>query len=804
MIRLFTFFLLAALSFQSFAGLIYKSDFESGALHTSGSGVPLVDVGWMNYTNAAGIATTSGISGVPGVGASMGIVTSPVLSGTKAIKMGVNYQSDYRPHNDGGYQKPRNGYYVPGGALRLVTNTEYFTGFAFFLPADYVYDPTNNPIGLYQLVKLTNSPDGKNMIDVVVRGTNIETTISNTTGVASKTLYKEIYEFAAAKGVWHQIVWNYKLCKLGQSGCSGFFKMYVNGNNTPVVDLTGPNTIDIEHQPVINTYKYAWHCTLAGPGYNGTAASAQQDYPFCMTNPNPTNSTAPIVVYFDNFNIATAPSSITEVMPSWGGAPPNTPEIIGLNQNQPIVPNISYSTPAYFTGANDDFRGCSEVKLTDTFGVESNALPCNSNATGGRFETDALSGLSSGVGSIAIKYKAPLFDSETTSTGLIDWNDNSNGLTIEAAPTEYGYAEGVKITNIGALADFLYPATADRVSVSDNDLVEGVCVFKADTSNRARCRITQTTGSFVEASGIFGSMTNTTTSTGELHQGPVEWVQGGLRYVKLAFTATVTGTSYRMEAGTNENITGKSIFIYSLKLWKNKILSTVTRDATIQVADTLTPERPQCDLSHSGGGVLTASCSVSEAGTLRMAVTNSTTFPSTAQILAGNDHADVAAMWKSAALPITAGTLAATVATPALDIYKDRCLYAYVVDTAGNTSEVGAGEACIDAENPVVKKIKFSDTNTRLRKRDGTVFNDTLDFFTLHPTDPRLPGPKTDLVYIDNPSIPSGVIDFDEADTQCGTCSGSINALTAGTYWYSARSTDGTVKSVNTISVVVE
>jgi hypothetical protein len=104
----------------------------------------------------------------------------------------------------------------------------------------------------------------------------------------------------------------------------------------------------------------------------------------------------------------------------------------------------------------------------------------------------------------------------------------------------------------------------------------------------------------------------------------------------------------------------------------------------------------------------------------------------------------------------------------------------------------------------VIKRIKFLSNTARLRTITGAEYTGPLDFFLLTNSDPRLPGTKNDLVYIDNPSISNGVINFTETNVQCATCTGSINALNPGQYWYSTRSEDGSVKSVYTINVVAE
>ncbi|MBK9418813.1 MAG: hypothetical protein IPN62_16415 [Flavobacteriales bacterium] len=510
-------------------------------------------------------------------------------------------------------------------------------------------------------------------------------------------------------------------------------------------------------------------------------------------------------------NLAAAGSAVTVHMVEierTGTGTPTVPDTVfeEFNKGNPLEPN---DYPVFFkTAAGTDTNGIIDLRVSDGTHVAS-ATACNSNATGGRCAFDDLATLTPGPITVELDYDNPDYDSDVHEDGLLGWAKSNVTTAAYSGSTDekFGTVNGITITNSTAASGLAVIHSSNAIAAVVNDVLIGRFQFKDDgTTVYPKASIGRVSNSNqVGYSGTYGAMTRYASSTGDTYASR-EWAKDGFKWIEIQFRVTADDT-YVNKAGPVTTVSGDKIILLKSTLWKNRTPTTISRASTFSRPDTVTPVPYNCSVESSLSGTqVNAECYLSETNGTVYNVTieaeSTPTTPNASQVIAGTDSSDVHVA-HSSYVDVTGSTASFTYT--GVNPYTNKYSYNVHVDLVGHVSAVVPADNHVEGEaQTTIKKIKFSDTNTRLRKRDGTVFNDTLDFFTLHPTDPRLPGPKTDLVYIDNPSIPAGVIDFDETDVQCGTCSGSINALTAGTYWYSARSTDGTVKSVNTISVVVE
>lgn len=297
--------------------LIFLGDYEDSNIKTpadSGSGQPIINTFFYSGMgpnceprgndprpeNGSRIATGPGI---------------PVLSGKQSFRMEIRYDCDYRAFNEGDLQKPRTATSVLHPNAKLINGREYWVGMGFYLPSDYPHDYELNPDNLFQMIKEENGTTGslgKNVISISLKNGRAEVDLQHPDGLENPAV--DSVSWPATKGMWHQVVMNFRMCKISDAGCNGFIKIYTNNNAVPIYADTGPNTISSGHHVTPNIYKYAWHCT----------GDTRLDYDACMQNPNRTVSDKPRVIYFDNFNIGSDKSSLKEVMPSWGGTIPGT------------------------------------------------------------------------------------------------------------------------------------------------------------------------------------------------------------------------------------------------------------------------------------------------------------------------------------------------------------------------------------------------------------------------------------------------------------------------------------------------
>lgn len=262
--------------------------------------------------------------------------------------------------------------------------------------------------------------------------------------------------------------------------------------------------------------------------------------------------------------------------------------------------------------------------------------------------------------------------------------------------------------------------------------------------------------------------------------------------------------NYSVYAGMLDGVTSQAFTIHSIIPHKNYVTKSSTFSVTLDSGDTDNPDLSNCAMNMILDPIVndgltyraTISCDTDELGGDAFAmITTTNTAPNAAAI-----EAATGAAWAGQA-PVDSSTI-----TFESGGWSYQNLWGWLIqkDEAGLVSSVQAVSFSTGLPPGTVKRIKFSNANTRLRKLDGTVYSGPLDYFVLLGNDPRTPGPKTELVYIDNPTITGGLPNFTEADVLCETCTGSINALEPGQYWYSARSLDGTLKAVNRINVVAE
>jgi hypothetical protein len=263
------------------------------------------------------------------------LITSPVRAGRYANSQTTRRNCDYRSYNEGGFQKPRQELGVTAGSFKAVNGTEYWFGWSMQIPNNYVNE--ENPMAVTSLMQLKQFENGSCCaFDVAMHENTIRFAIDNLFRADGTTLDTDnFYEWPLAKGVWHDVQVNFKMCTSGQkaSGCSPFVHLYVNTagskNATPVRSWTGNANTNAStgfDGPKLNVYKYGYNCTKEGPNYTGPYEDAHSDFEFCKTNPNPTKNLESVTVLFDELLVGDASSSLAEIAPHvFAGVPPTTP-----------------------------------------------------------------------------------------------------------------------------------------------------------------------------------------------------------------------------------------------------------------------------------------------------------------------------------------------------------------------------------------------------------------------------------------------------------------------------------------------
>lgn len=391
------------------------------------------------------------------------------------------------------------------------------------------------------------------------------------------------------------------------------------------------------------------------------------------------------------------------------------------------------------------------------------------------------------------------------------WNNSYTTNTVVTGLAHHGYTSGLKIVKsaVNTNAD-AYRGISDFICVSGNrcrfdftyyvdDLYKNDLYFHiGDAVVDNRIRLVGTAGNLTLGTAInagFGTNVQIANRT----------AGNGVYRASIWWTVNQATQTYKIRAGWSNSVPVNSEMIL-LDVVGRKNWTTTVLDYPVALSlgnvDTTPPTVGPCTIINAldpQPGVsptpyrATVTCGTTELGGDYFIMLKDT------NVAPANNDAVIAG---TGALRFATGEVSELAFSAEFSglAYQDLWAYAVHRDAATNKSTVAT--ATFDDGVTYVKRIKFLNSATRLRTRNGAVFGGSLDYFTLHPTDPRLPGPKTDLVLIDNPTITAGIPNFTEADTQCGTCSGSINALPLGQYWYSARSTDGTIKAVNTINIV--
>jgi len=517
------------------------------------------------------------------------------------------------------------------------------------------------------------------------------------------------------------------------------------------------------------------------------------------------------VQYIDNIKVGDETSSFAEVDPSGdddGGGnenPDPTMVITSVNSNSPITDNQA-RIPMVLTSTPDHSMYECTVNSTNPRGVNFNYA----TGTSGIVAIGDIDIYPSSPVTMDCMYESYLkkLDVTTAAWGVANATEGTfsgdrfgytTGLTSKkAAAGEYSWSAITVGTDVvgNNLDKMRFDFTYSPQVGSENGLYFAIVDYDENKG--------------ITAEGTAGALTAGTYSGGGFGTGVVvrnDNLGEGVYRARIKFGASkTTPQTYKLYVGSKGaanayGASGHEVVLHEVIVRKNYTTKTATKQVALSVTDIDNPDLSGCAMPvaldpQSGTYTATLSCNTTEiGGTAYAMITATNTAPNAAAVIA-----KTGAIWSAedevtrTAISLEAGGLA----------YQD--LWGWIVhkDAAGNNSAVasmffddgvGAGQA---------KRIKFANAATRLRTLDGSTYTGVLDYFLLTDRDPRLPGAKQDLVYIDNPTVTGGVVNFTEADTLCGTCSGSINALPLGQYWYSARSADGTVKSVYQISVVAE
>jgi len=276
----------------------------------------------------------------------------------------------------------------------------------------------------------------------------------------------------------------------------------------------------------------------------------------------------------------------------------------------------------------------------------------------------------------------------------------------------------------------------------------------------------------------------------------VSWVSDGAYSYK--FTAGWL-------SGSAANLTMDLHEVVMRKNWTTRIIKD---DVTYSVADSTAPILSNCSVNNvrNGEGSYTATllCNADEIGGTDYAmITTSATVPSVADVKAATG-----AIWSSQK-PATTTEISFEANGMS---YQDLWGWIMRCDAADNCSTV-AGVTFDDGLTPgQMKKIKFSST-TKMFKSGGSAFNGVIDEFTLYDTDPlRAPSAGRGNALVEfqsigvgtgaDPDLPAGTFELTAEDAVFG----DLNALTLGTYYYTAYTfTGGVLKfSSGTIDLIAE
>lgn len=813
---------------SAWAGLIWKNDFETGEIKRQASysgSLPIVDTvrfySSMRYNGSAYDCTPMGNE--PEAGNDSWVVTSPVLSGNYAYRFGLRKECDYRPFNGGipdGKQKPRTALKMHFDQTLIENDVDYKMGGAWFFPTDYVFEdgngyPNDNDDGLFQWSKNNNTgPLGVNSATLQVHGDQFQFIMQHPGGADNPTPLT--WEFPVQLGVWHQFIFEWKFCRTSDSGCSGYFRIRKDNEDTYWVNENGANTVADEHELKNNLYKYNMQCHSTGPGYNGSYSDARSDYSWCTAQQRtPTNYTGGRREHFiDNWILgdnSASDVSDTDVMPSWTGdnsgptVGDEDPAIVGFNTGNPITPSTA---KMYWTGQNDDFQGAVGANFIDVYGETEAALAINSNSNGGRMTSGPLTALTGGPGTLEILYdSANLVYSTERDSDPINWNkfalQNLTRHTNGSVDADYGFTRGIRIEQDTTTNGRASMKPADAWSVTNGDQVKARLVFDAGNTGGVDIRFQEdSTNDELQFIGDFGLLETGITEHGASINTPVisESTVDGHRFVDITFTADgdeiANGTNAGMllKVGANGSSAGDYVNLLGAYVWVNQSPLSVTYATLIDKPDLVAPSIFDCEISAASTIRASFSCQTDEPyGTAWGVLVDEDTCPSVPQIKAGQDF--------EGNTPIYAGTTTvggvsfgflAENFNPELNKYG--CFYQE--DLSGNGTPVVQSENYIEAIAPsgTVKKFVWGSdydglgTDNRV-VHNGSFLNTSVDLVVqcrgsnspaLYYGDQSKPDA---LFYDDNVPFSNGAAQITEVDLAT-IGGGSINQLTVGQYYW--------------------
>lgn len=778
----------------------FDGRFESGQITTpasAGSGIPIIDTFFLSTTDEEGNPQGNNYS----INNLSRVVDSPRWSGTKAFKQTIDYEHDYRPFNGGTLQKPRSALLMNRPEdIPLEVGKEYKLGFAFLLPSDFILeDNANNPDSLVQFLRASGGKP-KHLAQILLVKDELVLGVDWRGGDPSNT---QELTFAATRGVWHRFVFHIRPAKTVGQG--GFFRIYKDGDASPVYEHTGINTDNDKHKAAFNLYKYAWHATQSGPGYNGPESDARKDYNYCMTvHPNPTNDTGRRTIYWDHIIIGEGSDvSFDDVSPLWsGGGGGGFAEITGMNNSNALQANADN---VRFTAQNDDFSGVYKGTITDQLGNSQGIPMAIGQASSGRFNLGSLSGLVRGAGTVELSYQDPGYDSETASANdngsIRDWSTFQCAVTPYDNggdwPSTFGNAKAALIENTEAgSTGFATLPYSERISVNSGQKLTYRAIVKEGTSNQVFLRVQTDTNNKVQITGALGSLgAFSHTETGVNHVVR-QYSLGGLHFIEIEFDTTETET-YHAKLGLSSTGLGDNIIGIRVQMWDDRDSGalTVSHAVDIDVPDTLIPDLFDGQITEGANGFLTLSATAQKlSGDVYFIVTSSSTAPTGPQVVAGQDELGAAAVW-AGDTPVTGQ--AVNIETTGISQYIDRYAYFVQVDSAGNMSPVIAAEDYLQAEvQPgTALKLVFDANNGLLKRNRSQTFTGTFDHLKLYDKDPLRFGTYHSgntngarlLAQVDTVNVVDGAVTIVEADLAFG----SINQLSLGVpYWFYAFDTD--------------
>lgn len=391
---------------------------------------------------------------------------------------------------------------------------------------------------------------------------------------------------------------------------------------------------------------------------------------------------------------------------------------------------------------------------------------------------------------------------DSSQTSLSNWQYTSGRRIVKAnagagdAYTVYGSAYNTVVGD-RARFDITYYCTGNSCQNMYFDIMHNVT-----TTGDKRIRLQGTAGALVagQAASVALHGSNYTVRNYTLPDGVYR--------VSLLFTVTESN-NYRFRAGWTSasaaNLTMELHEVIMLKNWTTKVL---TSNVTYSVPDTTAPTLSNCSIGNTrnefGSYTATLLCDADEIGGTDYAV------------VAATDIDPDEAFMKAPTGTLGSGQAAAATTeiefnTTGMD-YQDLFGWVMRCDTQDNCSDIVPLTFTDELELTEVKKIKFDGT-TKLFKSGGSAFNGVIDEFTLYDTDPlRAPSAGRDNALVEfqsigvgtgaDPDLPAGTFELTAEDAVFG----DLNALTLGTYYYTAYTfTGGVLKfSSGTIDLIAE